>query len=511
MTDVENGNDIKIEATEGSENDLNALDYSRPLDVHKWSDHPEVNEFIDAIYAKFFEGRFNERIRKKHIKIVLLDLYVAWRLDPQLRTAFHRNVDHYNAGSRYNELNISRTTIPVVDTLIEFGFISQQLGFFDRREGGQSRISRIWPSDLLVHEFERVAWPLEAISSPPDRECIVLRDENNDLEYDDTDAIREMRAELEAYNSLIDDTFVDIPTLEENFVTDEYDEAPHPRDRVFVSQHDKFTRRIFNRGSFELGGRFYGGWWQRIPLQARNRIFLDHQPVSEIDYSGLHIVLLYAQYGVNYWERIDDDPYRVRTPDFLGADDHFRDLCKKLFLTAINAQNEEAAFDAFRFNAPTGSFQKNLTNDQLRDILTLLREKHPIIAEDIASDAGIGLMNIDSRITARILADFTEQQIPVLSVHDSYLVPFGFETMLANSMITAFENETGIPGARITEETEQPDRYYPDSASGGFGPSEEQMAYRHDPPMSERYSRAFDQFIEHHGKPRIAHWINQYD
>jgi hypothetical protein len=23
--------------------------------------------------------------------------------------------------------------------------------------------------------------------------------------------------------------------------------------------------RIFNRGSFSYGGRFYGGWWQQIP------------------------------------------------------------------------------------------------------------------------------------------------------------------------------------------------------------------------------------------------------
>ena len=27
---------------------------------------------------------------------------------------------------------------------------------------------------------------------------------------------------------------------------------------------NKFVRRIFNNGTFEEGGRFYGGWWQRI-------------------------------------------------------------------------------------------------------------------------------------------------------------------------------------------------------------------------------------------------------
>ena len=29
------------------------LDYSRPLDVHKWSDYPEVNSFVDALWDEF--------------------------------------------------------------------------------------------------------------------------------------------------------------------------------------------------------------------------------------------------------------------------------------------------------------------------------------------------------------------------------------------------------------------------------------------------------------------------
>ena len=29
------------------------LDYSRPLDVHKGSDYPEVNSFVDALWDEF--------------------------------------------------------------------------------------------------------------------------------------------------------------------------------------------------------------------------------------------------------------------------------------------------------------------------------------------------------------------------------------------------------------------------------------------------------------------------
>ena len=51
--------------------------HSRPLDVHRWSEHPEVNIFVDTIYNNDFrQGNENQRIKKKHLKLVLLDLYL---------------------------------------------------------------------------------------------------------------------------------------------------------------------------------------------------------------------------------------------------------------------------------------------------------------------------------------------------------------------------------------------------------------------------------------------------
>ena len=65
--------------TDISNNPPRDYNNSRLLDVHIWSDYPEVNEFINLIYDAYFRqlsGKIN--ITKKHIKIVLLDLYVAW-------------------------------------------------------------------------------------------------------------------------------------------------------------------------------------------------------------------------------------------------------------------------------------------------------------------------------------------------------------------------------------------------------------------------------------------------
>ena len=35
----------------------NDYEHSRPLDVHRWSDHPEVNTFVDDIFNTYFKKK----------------------------------------------------------------------------------------------------------------------------------------------------------------------------------------------------------------------------------------------------------------------------------------------------------------------------------------------------------------------------------------------------------------------------------------------------------------------
>ena len=65
--------------------------HSRPLEVHWWSEYEEAAKFGDEVYDAFLNNQFNEnkRIQKKHLKLVLLDLYVAWLNDTDLNIAIH--------------------------------------------------------------------------------------------------------------------------------------------------------------------------------------------------------------------------------------------------------------------------------------------------------------------------------------------------------------------------------------------------------------------------------------
>ena len=41
---------------------------------------------------------------------------------------------------------------------------------------------------------------------------------------------------------------------------------------------------MFNNSSFDEGGRFYGGWWQRIDGKIRKDIRINKIATVEIDY-----------------------------------------------------------------------------------------------------------------------------------------------------------------------------------------------------------------------------------
>ncbi|MBT4130930.1 MAG: hypothetical protein HON27_02565 [Candidatus Marinimicrobia bacterium] len=98
-------NDITIAKAE-------ELNNSELLDVHRWSSYQEVNNAVDYIYDEMtqlenFKGR--PIARKRHIKVVILDLYVKWLTDPEMYVAYQRGSDAYQQG-RYNKLHIPRST-----------------------------------------------------------------------------------------------------------------------------------------------------------------------------------------------------------------------------------------------------------------------------------------------------------------------------------------------------------------------------------------------------------------
>jgi hypothetical protein len=480
-----------------------SLTNARPLDVHKWSDYPEVNFFVNHIYNLLIGLDGNERINKKHLKVLLLDLYVAWLADPTLKIMFSRNNNSYRSKSRYNEIHIGKKIIAVVDALSDVGLLNQKLGFNDRISGTAFQ-SRLWPSEKLIEYFYEAKFHQFCIHSNDDRETIVLRDENKvDIEdYKDTIAVKRMRQLLYDYNKLLAATHIDIETLDVPVLTIG---SGKKKMTLQISQQDKFVRRIFNNSRWDQGGRFYGGWWQRCPKQYRMRIVFDHVLTAEIDFSGLHIIILYAQQGVDYWLEVNRDPYIL--PNLAGIDPEIdmRSVAKSLLLIAINSNDEAQTYRAFKRQAKSGSREKKLTDSQLSAILVGLKQLHEPIADSFASGAGINLMYVDSQITAKIIERFTyHYKCPILTIHDSYIVPFGYDYILKEEMQKAFEAVTGISSARVKHTT----AYYDLLDYEGADWSEVLPSCYDSSQPSQRHLEEVELFRVFKDKPQREDWVS---
>ena len=232
---------------------------SRPLDVHRWSDHPESNTFVNQIYDEWF-AEDTPDITKKHLKVILLDIYVGWKTHPDMTIGIAMSQTYYRANSRYNALHISSKAIPITKRLRDVGLLEWDKGWpgFGEKRG---KTSQFWPTDRLKEMFKRVRFGLEDIFTHPDKETIVLRDEKKkDIPYEDTPEIMRMRELVRDYNRLLEHTFVDIPKLNEPVIIIPPKRPYDKPTRIFISQNEKFTRRIFSNSSWEQNGRFHGGW-----------------------------------------------------------------------------------------------------------------------------------------------------------------------------------------------------------------------------------------------------------
>ena len=283
------------------------------FDLNLWSAHPEVETAIANIFDLLktqptYTGRPN--IWKKHLKVAILNLAAAWLTDPAIYVGYYRDGNYYSkVPGRYNHNYIKRTLVKVIDGLIGAGLIIQYIGHHSRTGEWKSHVSRIRVLPLLLDSrFGTKKIRPWMIEKAPTTECIVMRVKNPDtkerveIDYKDTAETFRMRRDLIAYNNLLRSQFIDLPFVPEQGIKTKSGKY------VWINHTDKFVRRIFNNNSWEDGGRFYGGWWQRIPKEWRLKIRIMANTVVEIDYSGLHIVLLYALEGIDYWDHIGTDP-----------------------------------------------------------------------------------------------------------------------------------------------------------------------------------------------------------
>lgn len=188
--------------------------------------------------------------------------------------------------------------------------------------------------------------------------------------------------------------------------------------------------RQFNNGTFDEGGRLYGGWWISVPKDLRTRITINGQPTVELDFSGCAVRMLYHLRGLE----CPDDPYRLEKIAAFEARkdvpaDHYREAVKALTQARINGTNRDKDMMC---SLPDGlSFAPHFKRDE---VTRMIEAKHEAIADDFGSGAGIRLQRLDSDLALSIISGLMEDGIVALPIHDSFIVQATHKDRLFQAM-----------------------------------------------------------------------------
>ena len=96
----------------------------------------------------------------------------------------------------------------------------------------------------------------------------------------------------------------------------------------------------------------------------------------------------------------------------------------------INADSDKKAYQAFRDSDRKDKLGQSLTDIQLGALLDAFIDKHPQSKGVLNTGQALRLMNIDSQIANMVLDHFTNKEIPVLCIHDSFIIQYDKEPEL---------------------------------------------------------------------------------
>jgi DNA-binding ferritin-like protein (Dps family) len=195
----------------------------------------------------------------------------------------------------------------------------------------------------------------------------------------------------------------------------------------------EYLHRVFNRKSFQYGGRAYGALHQNLPKHMRPFIHINGEKTVEIDYSAYHIRMLYNKKDIDY----TDDPYSVCEGPEMRA------IYKAVGLISINAKKNEAC-GAIRDELKKRKLVAPQRNERFKTLVRKFRDTHKPIEQYLFSGIGLTLQNIDGHIMNAILIRLMDKGILGLSVYDSVIVAEKHEAFTKEVMAEEYKNIMGF-------------------------------------------------------------------
>jgi len=362
---------------------------------------------------------------KKQIKIFFNSLYLSYFSIPQEEVSVPLTAQYYS-GAKIGYRIIKK----ILDTLISEKFITINYG-----NEYSGKVSRIKPSSKLAKKFDEIGFRWRYYKPTKDDNIIIRsEDKKSNIPLPNNKQIKEQQNKLHNYNEL----------LSKHCIALDLDDTQLKKIEVEIKQQQKrypsiepiyslnfsrvHLRRIYSKGKTNLGGRFYGGWWQSLPSIYRPHIRIDGYKTVEVDYSTMSLRLLYAREGKKV--PLSRDMYDL---GLKGSSEYLK-TARKLIKVFINAILNDSKGN-FRLNA--AEYKKlKLTHKELTD---LVNKHHQPIKHHFGTGVGLELMYLDSILAERLMEWFTYNNVILLPIHDSFIIRAGYVFSLQEQMKIEFE------------------------------------------------------------------------
>ena len=417
----------------------------------------EIEGIVDILFkevTKDFKRVRGVEEYKRHITILVLNLFEVYRISKSsLALGISRDSGYYSGKS----IGYKYMVKGIVDTLTKAGYLNLvSKGIKSDNPFVKSQVTTYRASQELNRHFKslnlyKVKQDLDKFPSVRvgNRDTELIKPLKNDFYYEQVKTIK-------AINEYYDSIHIDLCVSNEELIKIRQQMSnKKARAEWLISQNDvvlrdinfrdKYIYRKFWTNDYNLHGRYYGGFWQGVPSEWRQRITINNQRTTELDYTNMHFAMLYHEKGLKMDLSEDLYDFSSKVSDWDRGE--FRNECKLVMNCMVNCASKEQVMKVIRNNkkkllkAPRGFTWETF--------IDFLMEENEPIKDAFYSNQGIRLMFHDSRIVEQLLKWGLEEDICILSVHDSFIVKKQHEYKLLFKMHEVYEEIIGKAGKPV--------------------------------------------------------------
>jgi hypothetical protein len=378
-------------------------------------------------------GSQRDKLRLSIARLISDSVAIIWQRKRVEAASIDRNRNVYGMGNAYPDLGYTLHVERAFNGMVGLGLLKvTALGYYMRTPSAGSprgKNTRYVATDQLLDMFtDEEQLVLPAIIPPHyPHPLIRVRIKEPDgtrgraMAAEETDQSISMGSRVAYINSVLEQHWIDVGLPDEVIVEILKHHPGDEGDERQLNLNNRLLYRVFNSHDLSTGGRFYGPFWHNMPKALRPYLLIDGIPTVEVDYSNQHPTILYAMER----EKPPLDAYDG-VISHLGIEGHkaknARGMIKKSFNAMLNALKPMK-------NSPDGVKPKDF-GLKWREISDAIMAYHQPIAHHFYTGVGRRLQQMDSSIAERVLIQFARYGIPVLPVHDSFVVQEDYELVL---------------------------------------------------------------------------------